>query len=489
MTERWVPVRRVGLYVPGGLAPLLSSVVMNVVPAQIAGVESIAVASPPQRDHGGLPDPGVLAACALLGVTEVYAVGGAQAIAVFGYGAGSCEPVDMVTGPGQRLRDGGQAAAARPDRHRLRGRPDRGRDPRRRHRRPGARRRRPDQPGRARPAGRRGAGHRPARRSPTPSSSWCPARSPRPSTPTGSAPRSTAPSRASCWSTTSTPGCGSSTPTPPSTWRSRPATRTTVAMRVRNAGAIFVGPWSPVSLGDYCAGSNHVLPTGGCARHSSGLSVQSFLRGIHVVEYDQQALADGRRAHRRARRRRGPARARGRRADPAVPAAADDRSSTSSRCGRSCAGARRTAPRSCRPRTGSTPTRTRTRCRPSCSPTSATALGHAAVRAQPLPRPGRRRAAGRPGRATSAAAAVGRSTPAQVWAANGSNEVLQQLLQAFGGAGRTALGFTPSYSMHPIIAAGTGTALGRRAPARRTSRSTPRPPPRRCARCGPTSSS
>src|SRR3954454_24063070 len=99
VTERWVPVRRVGLYVPGGLAPLLSSVVMNVVPAQIAGVESIAVASPPQRDHGGLPDPGVLAACALLGVTEVYAVGGAQAIAVFGYGAGSCEPVDMVTGP------------------------------------------------------------------------------------------------------------------------------------------------------------------------------------------------------------------------------------------------------------------------------------------------------------------------------------------------------------------------------------------------------
>jgi len=65
-----------------------------------------------------------------------------------------------------------------------------------------------------------------------------------------------------------------------------------VAMQVRNAGAIFVGPWAPVSLGDYCAGSNHVLPTGGCARHSSGLSVQSFLRGIHVIEYDEQALAD-----------------------------------------------------------------------------------------------------------------------------------------------------------------------------------------------------
>ena len=64
---------------------------------------------------------------------------------------------------------------------------------------------------------------------------------------------------------------------------------------MRNAGAIFVGPCAPVTLGDYCAGSNHVLPTGGCARHSAGLSVQSFLRGIHVVEYDREALRRGRR--------------------------------------------------------------------------------------------------------------------------------------------------------------------------------------------------
>ena len=61
---------------------------------------------------------------------------------------------------------------------------------------------------------------------------------------------------------------------------------------MRNAGAIFVGPYAPVSLGDYAAGSNHVLPTGGCACHSSGLSVQSFLRGIHVVDYDEAALRD-----------------------------------------------------------------------------------------------------------------------------------------------------------------------------------------------------
>jgi len=100
VTRRLVPVDRVGLYVPGGVAPLVSSVVMNVVPAQVAGVGSIALTSSPQRDHGGLPHPTILAACALLGLTEVYAVGGAQAIAMFAYGAGPCRRVDLVTGPG-----------------------------------------------------------------------------------------------------------------------------------------------------------------------------------------------------------------------------------------------------------------------------------------------------------------------------------------------------------------------------------------------------
>src|SRR5687767_14784517 len=100
VTQRMVPIERVGLYVPGGLAPLVSSVVMNVVPAQVAGVSSIALTSSPQVDRGGLPHPTILAACALLGVDEVYAVGGAQAIAMFAYGAGTCRPVDLVTGPG-----------------------------------------------------------------------------------------------------------------------------------------------------------------------------------------------------------------------------------------------------------------------------------------------------------------------------------------------------------------------------------------------------
>ena len=95
-----MPVERVGLYVPGGLAVYPSSVVMNVVPAQVAGVPSLAVASPPQKEFGGLPHPTILAACALLGVDEVYAVGGAQAVAMFAYGAGECRPAVLVTGPG-----------------------------------------------------------------------------------------------------------------------------------------------------------------------------------------------------------------------------------------------------------------------------------------------------------------------------------------------------------------------------------------------------
>ncbi|MGH3744574.1 MAG: histidinol dehydrogenase, partial [Mycobacteriales bacterium] len=100
VTERHVPVDRVGLYVPGGRYVYPSSVVMNVVPAQVAGVGSVAVTSPPQRAFGGEAHPVVLAACALLGVDEVYRVGGAQAVAMFAYGTGSCPRVDVVTGPG-----------------------------------------------------------------------------------------------------------------------------------------------------------------------------------------------------------------------------------------------------------------------------------------------------------------------------------------------------------------------------------------------------
>jgi histidinol dehydrogenase len=100
VTERYVPVGRAGLYVPGGLVTYPSSVIMNIVPAQVAGVGQVAVASPPQPGHGGLPAPAVLAACALLGIEEVHAAGGAQAIAMFAYGTADCVPADVVTGPG-----------------------------------------------------------------------------------------------------------------------------------------------------------------------------------------------------------------------------------------------------------------------------------------------------------------------------------------------------------------------------------------------------
>src|SRR3954469_5731024 len=291
VTERWLPVRRVGLYVPGGLAPLLSSVVMNVVPAQIAGVESIAAASPPQRDHGGLPDPGVLAACALLGVTEVYAVGGAPALAVFGYGAGSCEPVDLVTGPGnvyttaaKRLLRGliGIDSEAGPTEVAVLA--DDTADP-------------------VHVAADliSQAEHDPLAGAVlvTPSEALAEAV-------LDVVPGLVAATKHADRITNALDGAQSGIVLVDDVdaglrvvdayaaehleIQTRDARD--VALRVRNAGAIFVGPWSPVSLGDYAAGSNHVLPTGGCARHSSGLSVQSFLRGIHVVEYDEQALAD-----------------------------------------------------------------------------------------------------------------------------------------------------------------------------------------------------
>ena len=229
VTERWVPVERVGLYVPGGNAVYPSSVVMNVVPAQTAGVDSLVIASPPQAEFGGLPHPTILAAAALLGVDEVWAVGGAQAVALLAYGGTDTDGAELAPGrhdhrAGQHLRHRGQADLPFAGRHRRRGRPDRDRDPRRPHRRPGARRRRSDQPGRARRDGRQRAGHRQRRAG----------RRHRPGTraPAGDhrAPRAgdrgadRASSRRSCSSTTSTPGCGWSTPTPPSTWRSRPST-------------------------------------------------------------------------------------------------------------------------------------------------------------------------------------------------------------------------------------------------------------------------
>ncbi|WP_022878528.1 histidinol dehydrogenase, partial [Microbacterium sp. B19] len=114
VTQRWQPVRRVGLYVPGGKAVYPSSVVMNVVPAQVAGVREVALASPPQAEFGGRVHPVILAAAKLLGVTEVYAMGGAGAIGAFAFGVSSLglDPVDVVTGPGKHFVASAKRAVA-----------------------------------------------------------------------------------------------------------------------------------------------------------------------------------------------------------------------------------------------------------------------------------------------------------------------------------------------------------------------------------------
>ncbi|GAB7191092.1 histidinol dehydrogenase [Kineococcus sp. NUM-3379] len=297
VTERWVPVGRVGLYVPGGLAVYPSSVVMNVVPAQEAGVASIAVTSPAQRDFGGLPHPTILAACALLGVSEVYAVGGAQAVAMFAYGARDDDgtlavaPVDVVTGPGnvyvaaaKRYVQGVVGIDAEAGPTDIAVLADDTADP-------------------AHVAADliSQAEHDTLAAAVlvTPSEVLAAA------VDTELAARVAATKHSERIRTALTgrqsavvlvddveAGLAVVDAYAAEHLEIQTADAAAVAARVRNAGAVFVGPHSPVSLGDYCAGSNHILPTGGSACHAGGLSVQTFLRGIHVVDYSEDALRE-----------------------------------------------------------------------------------------------------------------------------------------------------------------------------------------------------
>ncbi|MET0132580.1 MAG: histidinol dehydrogenase [Kibdelosporangium sp.] len=294
--ERWVPIRRVGLYAPGGLAVYPSTVVMNVVPALTAGVESLVVCSPPQAEFGGLPHPTVLAACALLGVEEVWAVGGAQAAALMAYGGvdtdgSELEPVDMITGPGniyltaaKRLLRGliGIDSEAGPTEIAILA--DETADP-------------------VHVAADliSQAEHDTLAASVlvTTSEELADAvdvqldRLVR-ATKHQDRIRVALAGKQSGTVLVSDVAAGLTVVDAYAAehLEIQTADARDVAARVRNAGAVFVGAHSPVSLGDYCAGSNHVLPTGGCARHSSGLSVQTFLRGIHVVDYSKDALRD-----------------------------------------------------------------------------------------------------------------------------------------------------------------------------------------------------
>ena len=292
VTEKWVPVDRVGLYVPGGRAVYPSSVMMNVIPAQIAKVESIAVASPPQSDFGGLPHPTILATCELLGITEVYAVGGAQAIALFAYGMENlCEKCDLVTGPGNIY----VAAAKRALRGII------GID------------------SEAGPTEIAIVADESAIAADVAADLISQAehdviaaavlitnskklidevekelaiRVPR--------------TKHSARINEALTGIQSACVLVDSIEQAievanayaaehleiQTKNSAADAQKIRNAGAVFIGRFSPVSLGDYSAGSNHVLPTGGCACHSSGLSVQTFLRGLHFIEYNEEAFTD-----------------------------------------------------------------------------------------------------------------------------------------------------------------------------------------------------
>ncbi len=287
-----VPVDRVGLYVPGGLAPLASSVVMNVVPAQVAGVGSLAVATPPQAEFNGLPHPVTLATCELLGVEEVYAVGGAQALAMFAHGvAGLCKPVDMVTRPGniyvvaakRHLRGLiGIDAEAGPTEIAVLA--DEGADPRY-----------------VAADLISQAEHDPMAGSVliTPSrtlaeavNSEIAAQVDRLATADRLRLALSGEQSAIVLVADLEQGIQVTNAYAAEHLEIQSADAGAIARRIRNAGAIFIGPNSPVPLGDYSAGSTHVLPTGGAARYSSGLTVRSFLRSIHVIEYDRQALGE-----------------------------------------------------------------------------------------------------------------------------------------------------------------------------------------------------
>ena len=292
VTERWVPVDRVGLYVPGGRAVYPSSVMMNVIPAQIAQVASIAVASPPQKEFGGLPHPTILATCALLGIDEVYAIGGAQAIALFAYGMEDvCDKCDVVTGPGNIY----VAAAKRALRGIIGIDSEAG----------------PTEiailaDNSADPVNVAADLISQAEHDVIAAAVLV----------TDSAELAQAVeielkrlvplTKHSERITTALSGIQSAIALVDDIEQgldvvnaysaehleihTRNARRDSA--KVRNAGAVFIGPFTPVSLGDYSAGSNHVLPTGGCACHSSGLSVATFLRGLHFIEYDEKAFRD-----------------------------------------------------------------------------------------------------------------------------------------------------------------------------------------------------
>lgn len=293
IVQRWQPVARVGLYVPGGKAVYPSSVVMNVVAAQVAGVRSIALASPPQAAFGGSVHPTILGAAALLGVDEVYAMGGAGAIGALAYGVADLklEPVQVITGPGnlyvataKRAVKGvvGIDSEAGPTEILIIA----------------------DRTARADYVVAdlvSQAEHDELAGSVLVTDDESLAESVQ-----SALPAAVAATHHRERVTTALEGPQSalvlvddlaqavrfSNAYGPEHLEVQVADPQAVLPQLESAGAIFVGDFTPVSLGDYIAGSNHVLPTGGQARFAAGLGAYTFLRPQQIVEYDRQALAE-----------------------------------------------------------------------------------------------------------------------------------------------------------------------------------------------------
>lgn len=291
VVQRWQPVRRVGMYVPGGKAVYPSSVVMSVVPAQVAGVESIAITSPPQANEGGRVHPTILAAAGLLGVTEVYAIGGAGAIGAFAYGVADLglEPVDVVTGPGnnfvaaaKRLVSGVVGIDAEAGATEILVLADETADPRLVAVDLISQAEHDEQAGAVLVTPSRALADAVAAALPGLVAS------------TRHAARVTAalagPQSAIVLVDDLEAGIAFSNAYAPEHLEVVTGDAAAVAARTTSAGAIFVGAYAPVSLGDYLAGSNHVLPTGGQARYGAGLGAHTFLRPQQLIEYDRTAL-------------------------------------------------------------------------------------------------------------------------------------------------------------------------------------------------------
>ena len=289
--QRWQPVGRVGLYVPGGKAVYPSSVVMNVVPAQVAGVRSVALASPPQKAFGGAIHPTILGAAGLLGVDEIYAMGGAGAIGALAYGVPSIglDPVDIITGPGniyvaaaKRLVRGVAGIDSEAGPTEILVIADASADPvlvaadlvsQAEHDELAAAVLVTDS--------RELAGAVAAEVERMAASAHH-----------GDRVRTALAGQQSAIVLVADLAAAAafSNAYGPEHLEIQTEVPGEVLDFIDNAGAIFLGAHSPVSLGDYLAGSNHVLPTGGQSRFSSGLGAYTFLRPQQVIQYDRPAL-------------------------------------------------------------------------------------------------------------------------------------------------------------------------------------------------------